>query len=96
MAMFPWYLTKQDARFCESRLLAHSCCAVHPKPLRCFKCQKFGHGQNTRRGRLICARYGQFDLDSKSCQNEMACTNCDGKQFAYSRWNMEKNTQSNN
>ena len=44
-----------------------------PNPLRCFKCQKFGHGQNTCRGRLTCARCGQFDHESKACQNEMAC-----------------------
>ena len=50
-----------------------------PKSLRCFKCQKFGHGQNTCRGRLTCARCGQFDHESKACQNEVACTNCDGK-----------------
>ena len=24
-----------------------------PNPLRCFKCQRFGHGQNTCRGKLI-------------------------------------------
>ena len=33
-----------------------------PNPLRCFKCQKFGHGQNTCRGRLTCARCGQFKI----------------------------------
>ena len=68
-----------------------------PNPLRCFKCQKFGHGQNTCRGRLTCARCGQFDHDGKTCQNEIACTNCSGKHFAYSRecsrWKMEKTVQ---
>ena len=68
-----------------------------PNPLRCLKCQKFGHGQNTCRGRLTCARCGQFDHESKTCQNEIACTNCDGKHFAYSRecsrWKMEKTVQ---
>ena len=69
-------------------------------PLQCFKCQTFGNGQNTCRGRLTCARCDQFDHVSKTCQNEIACTNCDGKHFAYSRecsmWKMErKKTQSN-
>ena len=37
-----------------------------PNPLRCFKCQKFGHGQNTCRSRLTCARCGQVDHDIKT------------------------------
>ncbi|XP_041357625.1 uncharacterized protein LOC121374586 [Gigantopelta aegis] len=68
-----------------------------PNPLRCFKCQKFGHGQNTCRNKLTCARCGQFDHDSKVCQNDIACTNCKGKHFAYSRecpkWKVEKEVQ---
>ena len=40
-----------------------------PDPLWCFKCQMFGHRQNTCCGRLTCARCGQFDHDSKTCQN---------------------------
>ena len=66
-----------------------------PNPLRCFKCNKFGHGQNTCRNR--CARCGQLDHESKACQNDMACTNCGGKHFAYSRecpkWKLEKMVQ---
>ena len=41
-------------------------------PLRCIKCQKFGHGPNTRHGRLTYARCGQFDHKSKACQNLMS------------------------
>jgi len=68
-----------------------------PNPLRCFNCQKFGHGQNTCRNKLTCARCGQVDHDSKTCQNDMACSNCKGKHFAYSRecpkWKSEKQVQ---
>ena len=68
-----------------------------PNPLRCFKCQKFGHGQNTCRSRLTCARCGQFDHDSKACQNDVVCTNCKGHHFAFSRecprWKVEKQVQ---
>ena len=68
-----------------------------PNPLRCFKCNKFWHGQNTCRNKLTCARCGQFDHESKACQNDMACTNCGGKHFAYSRecqkWKLEKMVQ---
>ena len=49
-----------------------------PNPLRCFKCQWFGHGQNTCRGKLTCARCGQFDHDNKTCANEIFCLNCMG------------------
>ncbi|XP_041378033.1 uncharacterized protein LOC121390316 [Gigantopelta aegis] len=46
-----------------------------PNPLRCFKCQKYGHGQNTCRGKLTC----------KTCKKDLVCTNCKGDHFAYSR-----------
>ncbi|XP_041350995.1 uncharacterized protein LOC121369978 [Gigantopelta aegis] len=66
-------------------------------PLRCFKCQKYGHGQNTCRGKLTCARCGQFDHDSKTCKKDLVCTNCKGDHFAYSRecpmWKKEKKVQ---
>ncbi|XP_041376689.1 uncharacterized protein LOC121389145 [Gigantopelta aegis] len=68
-----------------------------PNPLRCFKCQKYGHGQNTCRGKLTCARCGQFDHDSKTCKKDLVCTNCKGDHFAYSRecpmWKKEKKVQ---
>ena len=65
--------------------------------MRCIKCQKYGHGQNTCRGKLTCTRCGQFDHDSKTCTNDLSCTNCKGHHFAYSRecpkWQMEKRVQ---
>ncbi|XP_041367054.1 uncharacterized protein LOC121381769 [Gigantopelta aegis] len=68
-----------------------------PNPRRCFKCQKYGHGQNTCRGKLTCARCGQFDHDSKTCKKDLVCTNCKGDHFAYSReysmWKKEKKVQ---
>ena len=68
-----------------------------PNPLRCFKCQRFGHGQNTCRGKLTCARCGQFDHDNKTCVNDVVCINCKGNHCAYSRecpqWKLEKQVQ---
>ena len=55
-----------------------------PNPLRCFKCQRFGHGQNTC-GKLICARCGLPDHDSKTCTKDTICANCKGNHCAYSR-----------
>ena len=68
-----------------------------PNPLRCFKCQKYGHGQNTWRNKMTCARCGQIDHDSKSCKKDIQCANCKGNHFAYSRecarWKVEKRVQ---
>ena len=68
-----------------------------PNPLLCFKCHKFGHGQNTCRGKLTCARCGQCDLDDKTFHKDLECTNYKGKHFAYSRecprWKFEKPVQ---
>ena len=68
-----------------------------PNPLRCFNCQKFGHGQTTCRNKKTCARCGQFDHDSKTCNNDILCINCKGNHSAYSRecpkWKLEKKVQ---
>ena len=68
-----------------------------PNPLRCFNCQKFGHGQTTCRNKKTCARCGQFDHESKTCKNDTVCINCKGNHFAYSRecaqWKIEKKVQ---
>ena len=65
-----------------------------PNPLRCFKCQYFGHGQNTFRGKLACARCGKFDHDNKACVNDVIYINCKGTHCAYSRvcpqWELTK------
>ncbi|XP_041377291.1 uncharacterized protein LOC121389706 [Gigantopelta aegis] len=65
-----------------------------PNPLRCFKCQRFGHGQNTCSGKLTCAL---LDHDSKTCKNDVLCLNCKGNHCAYSRecprWKLEKRVQ---
>ena len=57
-----------------------------PNPLRCFKCQTFGHGQNTCRSRLTCARCAQVDHDSKTCQYYAFSRECP-------RWKVEKQVQ---
>ena len=71
--------------------------AFIPNPLRCFKCQRFGHGQNSCRNKLTCARCGQLDHDSKDCKRDTICCNCRGSHFAYSRecpkWKLEKKVQ---
>ena len=65
-----------------------------PNPLRCFKCQRFGHGQNTCRGCEACFRCGEAGHDGKSCQKDPMCKNCKGDHMSSSKlcliWKKEK------
>ena len=56
-----------------------------PNPLRCFKCQKFGHGKNACRGRETCATCGQVGHTSSNCTSEPKCPNCTGNHTAFSK-----------
>nr|KAG5690553.1 hypothetical protein BaRGS_014686 [Batillaria attramentaria] len=51
--------------------------AFIPLPLRCFKCQRFGHGQASCRNDPTCAKCGGKDHDDKDCSSSPAC-NCKG------------------
>jgi len=42
-----------------------------PYPLRCFKCQKFGHGSKACKGTETCARCGQSGHNG-DCSNEQS------------------------
>ncbi|GBN80569.1 hypothetical protein AVEN_108219-1, partial [Araneus ventricosus] len=50
-----------------------------PNPLRCFKCQRFGHSNATCRGTLTCARCAVAGHDSTNCEAAEQCVNCKGK-----------------
>jgi len=68
-----------------------------PNPLRCFNCQKFGHGKNACRGRETCAKCGQVGHISDHCTNEPKCLNCNGNHSAFDKncpkWVFEKKVQ---
>jgi hypothetical protein len=68
-----------------------------PSPLRCFKCQKFGHSKLACRGSLVCARCSEKDHESENCKNDKKCVNCGEGHEAYSRscpkWKEEKLVQ---
>lgn len=75
-------------------------CSVRPyipNPLRCFKCQRFGHSQVSCRGKLTCARCAGTDHNSDSCNADPKCINCAGNHPSYSRncpkWAIEKEIQ---
>ena len=56
-----------------------------PMPLRCFKCQQFGHGQSTCRRPAVCARCGAEGHAEAECGHQPHCLNCAGDHPAYSR-----------
>ncbi|GFU82661.1 uncharacterized protein TNCV_2900021 [Trichonephila clavipes] len=47
-----------------------------PNPLRCFKCQRFGHSQTSCRGQLTCSRCASVGHASTDCILEPKCVNC--------------------
>ncbi|XP_062616032.1 uncharacterized protein LOC134277735 [Saccostrea cucullata] len=68
-----------------------------PNPLRCFKCQRFGHGQSNCKGNDTCFRCGEEGHDGKGCQKDLKCKNCKGDHMASSKqcpiWLKEKEIQ---
>ncbi|GBN49277.1 hypothetical protein AVEN_207706-1 [Araneus ventricosus] len=65
-----------------------------PNPLRCFKCQRFGHSKASCRGTLTCARCAEAGHDSSDCKASEKCVNCKGSHTSFSRlcsaWKFEK------
>ncbi|GBN23794.1 hypothetical protein AVEN_104402-1 [Araneus ventricosus] len=65
-----------------------------PNPLRCFKCQRFGHSKTNCRGTLTCARCAAAGHESTGCTAVEKCVNCQGQHTSFSRscpkWKQEK------
>ena len=68
-----------------------------PNPLRCFKCQQYGHGQGTCKKDITCWRCGAVGHDGMDCKNPAHCCNCQGDHVASSKecpiWKYEKQIQ---
>ncbi|GFW52386.1 putative RNA-directed DNA polymerase from transposon BS [Trichonephila clavipes] len=68
-----------------------------PNPLRCFKCQRFGHSQTSCRGQLTCSRCASVGHASTDCILEPKCFNCSQPHTADSKlcpkWKTEKQIQ---
>ncbi|GFU18579.1 putative RNA-directed DNA polymerase from transposon X-element [Trichonephila clavipes] len=68
-----------------------------PNPLRCFKCQRFGHSQTSCRGQLTCSRCASVGHASTDCNLKPKCVNClqpypsDSK--ICPKWKIEKQIQ---
>ncbi|XP_048251526.1 uncharacterized protein LOC125379294 [Haliotis rufescens] len=55
-----------------------------PNPLRCYKCQKFGHGAKTCTNKARCFRCSETH-ESSECTNEIRCANCNGEHLSSSK-----------
>ncbi|GFU75403.1 uncharacterized protein TNCV_3620561, partial [Trichonephila clavipes] len=68
-----------------------------PNPLRCFKCQRFGHSQTSCRGQLTCSRCASAGHSSTDCTLEPKCVNCTQSHPSDSKlcqkWKLEKQIQ---
>ncbi|GFS86214.1 putative RNA-directed DNA polymerase from transposon BS [Trichonephila clavipes] len=68
-----------------------------PNPLRCFKCQRFGHLQTSCRGQLTCSRCASVGHASTDCNLEPKCINCSQSHPSDSKlcpkWRIEKQIQ---
>ncbi|KAM7312232.1 hypothetical protein ISCGN_009137 [Ixodes scapularis] len=56
-----------------------------PNPQRCFRCQRFGHGSRSCRGKETCAKCGSQEHVADICEAAARCSNCSGPHPAYSR-----------
>ncbi|GBN70128.1 hypothetical protein AVEN_238794-1 [Araneus ventricosus] len=90
-------LTFNTPRFPEYIKAGYVRCSVRsyiPNPLRCFKCQRFGHSKPNCRGTLTCARCAAAGHESTGCKANEKCVNCQGEHTSFSRscpkWKVEK------
>ena len=56
-----------------------------PRPLRCFQCQKFGHGKDSCRNQPTCMKCSIKGHSSLDCENPAKCSNCQGDHAAASK-----------
>ena len=69
-----------------------------PNPIRCYKCQKFGHTKFNCTKNEVCNKCGKEDhTGSQQCTNEEKCVNCQGNHASNDKtcpkWKEEKETQ---
>ena len=67
-----------------------------PSPLRCFKCQEFGHHRDRCPRSARCGRCGA-EHEEDSCKSAPRCVNCAGSHPSFSRdcpqWQLEREIQ---
>lgn len=73
----PTHPTSIKVGFCSIRVEDYV-----PNPLRCYKCQKFGHGSSSCRGHQTCFRCSGKDHEGGDCHLPPKCPNCSGDHVA--------------
>ena len=57
-----------------------------PNPMRCFKCQKYGHVTKFCKGKSVCSLCSSSEHSDKECRSSVRhCTNCSGDHPSFSR-----------
>ena len=56
-----------------------------PNPMRCYKCQTYGHTSNKCKKSEICARCSETGHYDKTCNKAFKCINCKENHAAYSK-----------
>ena len=56
-----------------------------PNPMRCYKCQTYGHTSNKCKKTEICARCSETGHYDKTCNKAFKCINCKENHAAYSK-----------
>lgn len=56
-----------------------------PNPLRCFKCQRFGHHQSNCKNSEKCAKCGEEAHLGSECTKPVCCVNCSQSHTSFSR-----------
>ncbi len=56
-----------------------------PNPLRCYKCQRYGHGVSRCTNSHVCHRCGSEDHEGTDCHQTPKCRNCQGSHMASSK-----------
>ena len=56
-----------------------------PNPLRCYKCQRYGHGAMRCTNGHICHRCGGNEHEGSDCKETPFCCNCKGSHMASSK-----------
>jgi len=67
-----------------------------PNPIRCFKCQRFGHTKKLCRCTEVCPKCGESHA-VEQCSNPPICVNCGGQHSPFNKecpkWVLEKRAQ---
>ena len=65
-----------------------------PNPLRCYKCQRFGHHKDKCRSDIACQICSEVGHDTRECQKPPKCRNCEGSHSPNAKecpaWKKEK------